>query len=207
MSALWIGKTCLPVGKRRRAAAVQTGPSFTASRQQRATDLGSNRSRSSASARIRPRSLAFLFRRREDASAFAGKLRRDKGGGANYLPDVGKPEKHQKPSSVPGSKLELPPRGRTASYRLIPLGTAWYRFAAKKFFCGGSPGKNMKGKNRHLTLSQWLPKPATRWFPQLSYALRATWSPIEAERVEKRRRGLPLALPIWRLSQRGGHSR
>ena len=34
-----------------------------------------------------------------------------------------------------------------------------------------------------LTPAQWLPKPATRWMPQLERPLRGTWSP---------RRGWPL---------------
>ena len=38
---------------------------------------------------------------------------------------------------------------------------------------------------RHLTPSQWLPKPATSWLPSKRRALRALWSPIEAERVSE----------------------
>ncbi len=38
-------------------------------------------------------------------------------------------------------------------------------------------------EDRHLSPSQWLPKPATSQLPHESNALRATWSPIEAERV------------------------
>jgi hypothetical protein len=34
-----------------------------------------------------------------------------------------------------------------------------------------------------LTPTQWLPKPATSWFPQKSCALRATWSPGEREKL------------------------
>ena len=32
-----------------------------------------------------------------------------------------------------------------------------------------------------LTPAQWLPKPATRWMPQISCSLRETWSPGERE--------------------------
>lgn len=38
---------------------------------------------------------------------------------------------------------------------------------------------------RHLTLSQWLPKPAIRWLPQISKSLREPWSPFEADREIK----------------------
>ena len=44
--------------------------------------------------------------------------------------------------------------------------------------------------------AQWLPKPATSWIPKKSYALLATWFPIEAEKVasdslsEKKRKSL-----------------
>jgi len=46
---------------------------------------------------------------------------------------------------------------------------------------GALPG--LRWEDRHRSLSQWLPKPATSQLPNKSYALRATWSPIEAERV------------------------
>jgi hypothetical protein len=41
----------------------------------------------------------------------------------------------------------------------------------------------MESGDRHLSPAQWLPKPATSQLPHKSNALRATWSPIEAERV------------------------
>jgi hypothetical protein len=33
---------------------------------------------------------------------------------------------------------------------------------------------------KHLSPSQWLPKPATRWLPHKNFALRSMWSPLHS---------------------------
>jgi hypothetical protein len=71
----------------------------------------------------------------------------------------------------------LTPRGELSEFYLIRHGAT---LAPRRY-------RRQAGKAeefRHLTLFQWLPKPATRWVPQVSKSLRETWSPIEAERKQ-----------------------